>query len=70
MRKFSCLLFLAISSAFFCLTISAQISLQPFLSGLISPVYMTNAGDGKNRLFVVEQGGVIKVTAITVRAKF
>ena len=30
-------------------------------SGFSSPVSVTNAGDGSNRLFVVEQGGTIKV---------
>jgi glucose/arabinose dehydrogenase len=35
---------------------------QPFLtSGLSSPVLITNAGDGSNRLFVVEQRGEIKI---------
>ncbi len=37
------------------------IKLQPFLSGVTSPVFMTNAGDGTNRLFVVQQNGIIKV---------
>src|SRR4030095_7930863 len=35
--------------------------LVPFLSGLSSPIFLTNAKDGSNRIFVVEQGGVIKV---------
>lgn len=35
--------------------------LQPVLSGLSSPLYVTNAKDGTNRLFIVEQGGIIKV---------
>jgi glucose/arabinose dehydrogenase len=63
MRKLSCFVLLAIFGALFNLTISAQssITLQPFLSGLSSPVFMTNAGDGTNRVFVVEKGGVIKV---------
>ncbi|HWP42446.1 MAG TPA: PQQ-dependent sugar dehydrogenase, partial [Blastocatellia bacterium] len=30
-------------------------------SGLTSPVFITHAGDGSNRLFIVEQGGLIKV---------
>lgn len=30
-------------------------------SGLSSPVYVTHAGDGSNRIFIVEQSGVIKV---------
>jgi glucose/arabinose dehydrogenase len=37
------------------------IRLQSFLSGLSSPVFMTNAGDGTNRLFIVQQGGIIRV---------
>ncbi len=35
--------------------------LQPFLSGLSSPLLLTNAKDGSNRRFVVEQRGIIKV---------
>lgn len=38
-----------------------SINLQPFLSGLTSPVFMTNSKDGTRRLFVVQQGGIIKV---------
>lgn len=37
------------------------IQLQPVTSGLSSPVFVTNAHDGSNRLFIVEQGGLIKV---------
>lgn len=37
------------------------IALQPYLSGLSSPVLLTNAKDGTDRVFVVEQGGIIKV---------
>jgi len=36
-----------------------QIALQPMLSGLASPVFITHAGDSTNRLFVVQQGGRI-----------
>jgi len=64
MRKLSCLKFLAIFVGFFSVAISAQtpaVRLQSFLSGLSSPVFITNAGDGSNRLFVVEKGGIIKV---------
>jgi hypothetical protein len=38
-----------------------QIQLDPVLSGLTSPVFVTNAGDDLDRLFVVEQAGIIKV---------
>ncbi len=36
--------------------------LQPVVTtGLTSPVFVTNARDGSNRLFIVERGGIIKV---------
>ena len=38
-----------------------SIVLVPFLAGLSNPVHLTHAGDGSGRLFVVEQGGKIKV---------
>ena len=37
------------------------ISLQPRFSGLQAPVAIAHAGDGSGRLFIVEQGGVIKI---------
>jgi glucose/arabinose dehydrogenase len=37
------------------------IQLESVFSGLSSPVYVTNAHDGTNRLFVVQQSGVIRV---------
>ncbi|HEU4391127.1 MAG TPA: PQQ-dependent sugar dehydrogenase, partial [Blastocatellia bacterium] len=41
---------------------AAGIQLQPVLiSGITSPIFAGNAGDGTNRLFIIEQGGVIKV---------
>jgi glucose/arabinose dehydrogenase len=40
----------------------AGLALQPIVtSGLNQPVYLTNAHDGSNRLFIVEQPGRIKV---------
>ncbi|HEX5709518.1 MAG TPA: PQQ-dependent sugar dehydrogenase [Pyrinomonadaceae bacterium] len=39
----------------------SPIQLEPVLSGLSAPVYVTNAHDGSNRLFVVEQTGRILV---------
>ena len=33
-------------------------------TGFTRPVYVTHADDGSNRLFVVEQGGVIRVMAL------
>ncbi len=32
-----------------------------YMTGLSSPVHITNAGDGSRRLFIVERGGTIKV---------
>ena len=34
------------------------IQLTPIVSGLTSPIFVTHAGDGTNRLFIEEQGGV------------
>lgn len=42
-------------------TASAAIQLERVLAGLSSPLYVTNAGDGSNRLFILEQAGRIKV---------
>ncbi len=44
--------------------VSAQpvVEFNPFISsGLSAPVDIANAGDGSNRLFIVEQGGRIKI---------
>lgn len=40
---------------------SASIALQPFVSGLNSPLGLEQPGDGSNRFFVVQQGGAIRV---------
>jgi glucose/arabinose dehydrogenase len=37
------------------------IRLQPYISGLNSPLLLTNARDGSKRVFVVQQYGIIKV---------
>jgi glucose/arabinose dehydrogenase len=38
------------------------LQLQPVVTtGLSNPIYVTNAKDGSNRLFIVEQNGIIKV---------
>lgn len=43
--------------------VSAQttIQLQPFVSGLAKPIFLTSARDGSNRLFIIEQSGRIQV---------
>src|SRR5215510_10621961 len=40
---------------------SAAVKLQTLLTGLSRPVFVTAAPDTSNRLFIVEQGGLIKV---------
>src|SRR5262245_23498389 len=37
------------------------LALEPVLNGLASPLYVTNAHDGSDRLFILEQEGRIKV---------
>ena len=39
----------------------SAIQLTPVVTGLSSPVYVGHAGDGTDRLFIVERGGIIKV---------
>jgi hypothetical protein len=41
--------------------LAAAIELQPIASGLASPLYLTHAGDGTQRLFIVERGGTVRV---------
>ena len=53
-----------VAAAFLCLPASvlAAIQLTPVVSsGLTNPIFVTHAGDGTHRLFIVEQGGVIRV---------
>lgn len=48
----------------FSITAQAQLPFQlreNFITGLSSPVFITNAGDGTRRLFIVQQRGIIKV---------
>jgi len=42
-------------------TAAQSFRLQPYITGLTSPLLATNAKDGTKRLFVVQQGGIIKV---------
>ena len=38
-----------------------SVALQPIATGLARPLYVTHAGDGSGRLFIVEQAGLVKV---------
>lgn len=40
---------------------SAATELRSIVTGLASPLYVTHAGDGSRRLFIVEQAGTIRV---------
>jgi len=40
---------------------NATIAFTPFVSGLSSPVDLVHAGDGSGRLYVVQQGGQIRI---------
>lgn len=41
--------------------LAQQIQLSQVAGGLSSPLFVTHAGDGSNRLFIVERGGIIRV---------
>ena len=56
---FLCLALLCASA--FGQTPSPTPRLQPYLTGLSSPLFLTNAKDGSKRNFVVQQRGIIKV---------
>ncbi|MBK7934856.1 MAG: PQQ-dependent sugar dehydrogenase [Pyrinomonadaceae bacterium] len=68
MKRSSILFVLAISLAALATSIFGQgsaspltIRLQPFLSGLSSPVHITSSKDGTKRLFVIQQRGLVRV---------
>src|SRR5215831_18520760 len=69
----NCLITVIISYFFSFAPADAQpptISYQTIISGLSAPVDIVNAGDGSNRLFIVQQGGVIKVSNVTSVSDF
>src|ERR671931_691990 len=61
-KNFNCAFFVIAAISFFNNT-SAQPTLgfNKILSGFNMPVDIKNAGDGTNRLFIVEQPGTIKI---------
>jgi glucose/arabinose dehydrogenase len=62
-KFFLAFLFLTLAAGVFAQGVPAPrtLRLQPFLTNLSSPVFITHAKDGSRRLFVVEQRGLIKV---------
>ena len=67
MRHFRFTLSATLSFLLLTLVVSAQtassvrIRLEPYVSGLSSPLLLTNARDGSKRNYIVQQGGIIKV---------
>jgi hypothetical protein len=49
--------------------VRADVRLTPVASGLSQPLFVGHAGDGSNRLFIVEQGGLIKVCSRAARPR-
>lgn len=41
-----------------------DLTLAPFLSGLSEPVALRHAGDGSNRVFIVQKGGTIRIAQL------
>lgn len=42
---------------------AVTLALEPLVEGLASPLFVTHAGDGSNRLFVLEKAGQIRIVA-------
>ena len=66
MKSIKYLLSLLVVSAGMFFTVAAQtatpsVRLQPFLTGLSNPLFLTHAKDNSGRIFIVQQGGIIKV---------
>ncbi len=76
MKQFSLLLQKGITIVFFLagpLLLRAQppiITYQSAITGLSAPVDLVNAGDGSNRLFIVQQTGIIRVWNGTTLSEF
>lgn len=55
-------LFFSLAIILFAFPLRAQtISLQPVVAGLKTPIGVYNAKDGSGRLFILEQGGAIRI---------
>lgn len=60
-RSLALIAVLAVNSLAWGVASPLAISLQPYLSGMTFTVYATNAGDGSNRMFVIQKAGTILV---------
>ncbi|HRQ63945.1 MAG TPA: PQQ-dependent sugar dehydrogenase [Xanthomonadaceae bacterium] len=58
------LLVLVTAAPAFSQTLPKDLSLDPFLAGLSQPVALRHAGDGSNRIFIVQKGGAIRVAQL------
>src|SRR5438093_8205544 len=61
MRKCRVILLGGLIGLLLCASPVAAIQLEQVVTGLSSPLYVTSAHDGTNRLFIVERPGRIKV---------
>jgi hypothetical protein len=62
MKRVRLLALVALALVFFPVPLLAAIQLIPLVSsGLSSPIFVGHAADGSGRLFIVEQGGIIRV---------
>jgi glucose/arabinose dehydrogenase len=61
MRKFYTLFLLSGVFSYFFSVAQQAISYSPVVNGFSAPVEVVNAGDGTNRLFIVQQNGEIRV---------
>lgn len=52
---------LLLSSASAAVVVPDDVSLDPLITGLTQPLSVRDAGDGSGRLFIVEQGGLIRI---------
>ena len=55
------IILIILSLAFSAIAQIPSITREAYLTGLSSPVHITNAGDGTNRMFVLQQRGLIRV---------
>lgn len=52
------------SATAFAQSLPPDLALEPFLSGLNQPLALRHAGDGSNRVFIVQKGGAIRIAQL------